>query len=132
MIDTSKWSEKEHFEWQKENLKGAIQLAGQTIKSLEIVNGAGAISLLAFYGNVITQNYDSNLDGQALKWALYYFGLGVGSAVSCSILAYLSQRVVATSTPGEFWLFASGLACALGSAVLFILGVCTAGQSFNI
>lgn len=132
-------------EWQTENLKGAIQLGGQTVKSLELVNGAAAIAVLTFYGNLISKGASSSncekatatvagLDSAALKCALTSFALGVASAVLCSILGYVSQLVAATQTDAvkmeiNIRLFAVGFG--IVSAGLFVLGIVSASGIFK-
>ena len=132
MADGEDWNKSQHFEWQLENLRGAIRLAGQTIKSLEIINGGGAVGILTFYGNVLSKGSPSiPFNIPALLLALWCFGLGGGTAVLCSIFSYGSQRVVATNAKGEMVLFSLALLAGLISVALFISGAVSAGLSFG-
>lgn len=119
-------------EWKLENLKGAILLASQTIKSLEIINGGGAIAVLSFYGHALTSTSSTAAFNKcALIVALVAFALGVGSAVFCSIAAYISQRLVAVGTTGEMTAFYFSLSFGLLSAILFVVGVVASAFSFK-
>lgn len=114
-------------EWRIENLKGTITLAAQTIKSLELINGAAAVGLLTFYGHVAVGSTASSINRCALIVALVSFGLGVLSATICGLAAYLSQRVVATGSPGETGYFYGAMFFGLSSAACFLGGLIAGG-----
>lgn len=122
-------------DWQTENLKGAINLGAQTIKSLELVNGGAVLALLTFYGNVaVGAPAAVDIDRSWLTPALLNFASGVVWAVLCSILAYLSQLFSATKpTWGrtEQVLRAGAILAGLVSAGLFVLGVYDCAMAFG-
>jgi hypothetical protein len=109
-------------EWQRENLKGAITLADSAIRSLILVNGAAGAALLTFYGNHPDILVDA-IRHLAMRGSLISFGTGVFVATICSILAYLSQRAIATNS-GFFWegVFA---------VPAFVLALVSAGEFAN-
>jgi hypothetical protein len=107
-----------------DNLKGAIDLGAQTIKSMILVNGVAAGALLTFYGDKGAQN----VTVPALKIALVLFGSGVVAAVFCSLFAYLSQLATVqkeNSSGGSSEEAVRIFAIALGimSATLFLAGM---------
>jgi hypothetical protein len=112
-------------EWQRENLKGAIQLASQTIKSLELANGGAAIALLTFYGNSISHGTALKLSLLYLRVGLICFAAGLFLAVVCAIFAYFSQLGTAIrwreATEVRLRLIAIG--AGVVSALLFASGV---------
>lgn len=130
MVNAQGWTDQNHFEWKLENLKGAIQLAAQTIKSLEIANGGGAIGVLTFYGNALVgRNLAVGCKGYLLG-SLVAFGGGIFFAVMTSLLAYVAQRIVATDGAYELRWFYCALATAFLSVFCFLAGVLLAGLSF--
>jgi len=122
-------------EWQNENLKGAISLGLQTIRSLELVNGGAVLALLTFYGNVATNSSATiKIDVTWLNPALLNFASGVVWAVSCSILAYLAQLYTATKPEWSFVeqvLRTCAIVCGLVSVGLFALGVYDCAMAFG-
>lgn len=118
---------KQTKEWRVENLKGAIVLAGQTIKSLEIINGGGAIGILTFYGHS-----PAGVNKNGLMFALTFFGLGVASAVACSLVAYLSQRAAALNDSRELNCFRVAVALGAISVVCFIIGLVAGASALGI
>lgn len=122
--------------WEVENLKGAITLAVEGMRSLILVNGGAAIGILTFYGNVLSKNPQAILLNQwALQVSLASFGFGVLAALLCSLCAYIAQRIAATGGPAlahkEMPFTYSGVALALASAIFFFVGLITAGLTFN-
>ncbi len=118
-------------EWRVENLKGAITLAAQTIKSLEIVNGGAAIAILTFYGNLVSSSdTDVPIDKPSIVVALTVFGGGVLFATLCSIFAYLSQRFAAVQHRGELLCFYIAVSMGLLSGLCFLAGTVAAAASF--
>jgi Flp pilus assembly CpaE family ATPase len=126
-------TEADQAEWQRENLKGAIRLGGQTIKSLELVNGGAVIAVLTLYGHLAISGQSVMLDRRAMERALVCFATGVGCAVGTSILAYLSQLAAAQVAP--VWLDQRGRNAAIVLGLLslgaFIAGVWQAGVAFR-
>jgi hypothetical protein len=82
-----------------QNLKSAIRIGQQTLKSLELVNGGAIIAILTFYGNVVKDGSRVPIDLQLLTWGLKAFSGGLVAAVLAAICAYLSQLGEATSEP---------------------------------
>ena len=117
---------KSTLEWRIENLKGAIRLADSTIRSLILTNGAAGAGLLTFIG-------DSKQTSEHLRWALVSFGGGVFFAVICSLLAYVTQRTVATLETNrvEMPLACAALLAAVVSAMLFALGLILAAAGLR-
>ena len=118
--------------WNLENLKGAISLGGQTVKSLELVNGGAAIGILSFYGNIALSCYpvaDPHMVAEGLK----AFGGGVALATFCGIFGYVSQVRAAVGPIGYAEIVLRGLAVAVGtlSAVAFVTGLFDVGLSFE-
>jgi hypothetical protein len=119
-------------QWNLENLKGAIALGGQAVKSLELVNGGAAIGLLTFYGNAAAKNPQTSIDVWWLKLALVSFAMGVALAVLTSILAYISQLISATENPSDAevnWRLGA-LTAGISSAITFVLGVIFVAVAF--
>lgn len=109
---------------QVENLKGAISLGTEALKSLILINGAAAIALLTFCAN--TARLPDNK--VALYASLISFAVGVGLSMSAFIAAYLAQLDVATTGGGKrevtvrWWAIGFGIA----ATVAFFVGVGTA------
>ncbi|MFI4949601.1 MAG: hypothetical protein ACHP7A_01015 [Caulobacterales bacterium] len=82
-----------------ENLKGAIDLGKQVLKSLELVNGGAVIAILTFYGNVVKDGSRVPIDPSMLSSGLRWFAGGLVLAVAASCFAYLGQLTEATSAP---------------------------------
>lgn len=112
-------------EWQRENLKGAIQLAAQTIKSLELANGGAAIALLTFYGNSISRGSAIRLSTAYLRVGLICFAAGLFLAVVCAIFAYFSQlgTAIGWRETTEVRLRLIAIGAAIASTALFASGV---------
>jgi hypothetical protein len=111
--------------WNLENLRGAINLGGQAIKSLEIVNGAAAIGVLTFYGNAAEKAVGRAIDLGWLRAGLIAFAGGVALSIITSICAYISQILAATRQPslGEIRWRIVALVFGIGSAAMFVSGV---------
>jgi hypothetical protein len=82
-----------------ENLKGAIALGSQTLKSLEIINGGAVLAILTFYGSAVKDNGKVPFDKWELSQSLVIFAIGLTLAVAASCAAYIGQRIAATSQP---------------------------------
>ena len=119
-------------DWNVENLKGAITLGGQTIKSLELVNGAAAIGILTFYGDVATRGTPNAINVDCLRFGLLSFAFGVALSILTAICAYISQLIAATQEPTDLeinWRLGA-LVAGIGSALLFVLGVALTAFAF--
>ena len=126
MVKSINWTNEQHFAWRLENLKGAIQLADLTIKSLLLVNGGAAAGLLTFYGNIADKHpTHPAVDANQLSNVMFNFALGVATALASAILAYCAQRAAATTNSGKLELaFAiPAMLAACGSAAFFFVGV---------
>jgi hypothetical protein len=120
-------------EWQRENLKGAIYLGAQTLKSLELINGGATIGILTFYGNVLARGELNLIDRATITYALWCFGAGVACAAIASGLGYISQLILAHFPEKIVDVVIRCMAIAFGfaSITLFCLGVFFAGISFG-
>lgn len=120
---------------QNENLRGAISLGADAIKSLILVNGGAVLALLTFYGNVLARFPNQGaIDKSWLAPALCNFASGVAWAVASSILAYVSQLITATMherVRTEIAMRGVAIAAGLISTGLFVLGVYQAAKSFG-
>lgn len=117
-----------------EHMRAAFAFGAQTIKSLEIVNGGAAIAILTFYGNVLSRSNSAfEFNRAALTASLLFFGLGVLSAVLCSVFAYISQLQTARLDPErlEAGMRMTAFGFGLFSALLFGAGVVAAALSFG-
>ena len=116
-----------------ENLKGAIQLGAQTLKSLELINGGAAVGILTFYGNVLSRPVDARIDRIAISHALMCFGIGVAAAAIASGIGYLSQLRLAHYPAGVIDNWFRGLAIISGivSFVVFVIGLYLATVAFD-
>lgn len=122
-----------------ENLKGALSLAGQVLKSLEWINGAAAAGLLTFYGNVLIKGDASLIDPRLITLSLISFGIGLLAAVIAAAAAYGSQLRVATATiwhnglvSGEVLGRRAAIAVAALSGLAFAAGLAFAGSAFVV
>jgi hypothetical protein len=119
--------------WQIENLRGTIDLAKQSLKSLELLNGGAAIALLTFYGNVLSRsNATIPFDKAEVARGLLSFGIGLGCGLLATILAYVSQLIAATTqSKSEVHVRIGAILFGLASAVAFILGTLYSASSFG-
>lgn len=77
-------------EWNMEMLRSVITTGQSALKSSLLINGAAAVALLAFIGNIWSPNaHSSAIVGVA--GALAYYVLGVLIAAVAAGLTYLSQ-----------------------------------------
>jgi hypothetical protein len=117
---------------QRTNLRGAIDFGILTIRSLILVNGAGAVGLLTFYGNAAAKGA-APVNVGFLTTAIILFGFGVFFAITCSLAAYLSQLAVGAVT-GPKRLEAPvrivAIVCGAVSASLFLAGIIIAAMAF--
>ena len=129
-----------------QNLKGAIKLGQQTLKSLEFANGGAVVAILSFYGNVASRSGYVPIDRAEISRALVVFASGLAVALVAAVLAYLGQLFVATSEPNsptdspDFrsrrlrhsnQLLTAAIICALLSTGLFVTGVVCASHAFK-
>ena len=117
--------------WNLENLKGAILLGSQAIKSLELVNGAAAVGVLTFYGNYAAKG-GTGIDPRFLKWGLVAFAIGVAFAILTAICGYLSQLIAAVFPPpnAEGHWRVGALVAGVCSAFCFVGGVVFVALAF--
>jgi hypothetical protein len=130
-----------------ENLRGAIALGSQTLKSLEIINGGAVLAILTFYGNAVKDHGKVPFDKAQLSQSLVIFSVGLTFAVAASCAAYIGQRIAATSQPDTVmdetsrlkhvasWTTAStrtlhgAIVLALFSLLSFVVGTAFAAQA---
>lgn len=72
------------------SLEGTINLATTTLRSLFLLNGAAAISILTFAGNNSSTNAAKSLLTLGVKW----FVAGLVLCVLSMVAAYFSQQLV--------------------------------------
>ena len=82
-----------------ENLKGALSLGAQTVKSLEIINGGAVLAILTFYGNAVKDGAKVPFDRACLSLSLVIFAVGLAFAVAAACCGYVGQVTVATNEP---------------------------------
>ncbi|HEV2533505.1 hypothetical protein [Phenylobacterium sp.] len=82
-----------------ENLKGAIALGQQVLKSLELANGGAVVAILTFYGNLAKTSQPAAIDRAWIGRALIVFAVGLALALGAAACAYLGQVTVATAEP---------------------------------
>lgn len=109
-----------------------IQYAFLTLKSLLVINGAAAVSLLTFVGNTkIVSN--TQMDGYAC--ALMAFGIGVLFVAIASGLSYVSQILFdwRAGTEGGLTNAAQIAAClcVIASMVAFVAGIWSASSALR-
>lgn len=92
------------------------------LKGLLLLNGAAAIAILAFLGDIVTTEYIRWIQG--ITWALLFYAIGAILAVNTSLFSYLSQYSFNTQDNkwGMIWRFV-GIFCAIGSLGSFLLDV---------
>jgi hypothetical protein len=110
--------------------QGARTYAGQVVQALLLLNGAGALAMLAFIGSFSKDaNFKSLLLG--LSHPLAFFSHGATLAVLTAIFAYLSQASWADGS--SLWgntLRLLAMVLALGSLLLFAGGISHANDVF--
>jgi hypothetical protein len=89
-------------ELQIENLKGAISLGIETLKSITLLNGGAAVAVLTFYGNALKDAAHAPVDKLFLRLTLASFAAGTFFSVIAFVMAYLSQLFSGTAAaPGK-------------------------------
>ena len=91
------------------------------LKGLLLLNGAAAIAILAFLGDIVTTEYIRWIQG--ITWALLFYAIGAILAVNTSLFSYLSQYSFNTQDNkwGMIWRFVV-IFCAIGSLGSFFIG----------
>lgn len=91
------------------------------LKGLLLLNGAAAIAILAFLGDIVTTEYIRWIQG--ITWALLFYAIGAILAVNTSLFSYLSQYSFNTQDNkwGMIWRVV-GIFCAIGSLGSFFIG----------
>ena len=123
------------------NLKEAFEMARMGMKTLVLVNGVGAITLITLLGNRLAVSAVPHATLQGLVCATVLLASGVFAAVFAMVLAYLTQYFYGCNYSDEdkkkFWHKISGgcnifgLVVALISAGLFVWGIIQAAQTFE-
>lgn len=130
-----------HHEWQS-GMDAAIAFANAAIKSLLLLNGAAAISLLALIGHMVRIDHYEGVE--ALVSALLYFGWGAFLGPAVGFLSYVAQfyysQSVWDSEGEDKYSFSSNnmgqhihylaFLCAIMSLFLFLFGMYEAGNAF--
>ena len=136
---------------QVRSFEAVINFAISTIKYLIIINGGAAISCVTLIGNAIRNSTESNSALVIeLSQPIFYFLLGISSAVFAGMIAYLAQyfftqvnlhnypvegfeerskynetngRIASRFQISGILFQILGIACALASIALFVIGV---------
>ena len=112
--------------------QATIDLALIALKSAITINGAAAIAILAFWGNVLG-NLDSNINSPNIANALGKFALGVLAGGLATAIAYLSQRLFLNDDE-SIWgkiLNGFGVCFVFAAYVLFYYGIIQCQESFT-
>jgi len=135
-LDTEKWKVQTegHFANRLELFKSVIE-AGQTaVKTLILMNGAAAIALLAFLGNILSRgpNFGEAIVVAKINVAMVVFLTGVGCAGATSCLRYISQAFYAGINTEKYGDMARNTAVvlALVSLLAFLYGGFSAYRAF--
>lgn len=136
-LDNEKWKVNTagQFAIGLELFKAVIE-AGQTaVKSLIVMNGAAAIALLAFLGNILSRgpNFGESVIVGKINTAMIIFFAGVGFAGATSCFRYLSQALYADRSRPKRGDFTRNIAVTLAvfSLVAFLYGGFTAYKAFS-
>ena len=91
------------------------------LKGLLLLNGAAAIAILSFLGDIVMTEYIRWIQG--ITWTLLFYAFGAILAVSTSLFSYLSQYYynIENEKWGTIWRFI-GILCAVGSLGSFFIG----------
>ena len=126
---------------QVRSFEATINFAISAIKYLIIINGGAAIACVTLIGNAIRNSTESNANLVVeLSQPIFYFLLGISFAVFAGMIAYLAQDFFTqvnypveefeeqskyNETNGRIAnrLQILGIACALASIALFVIGV---------
>jgi hypothetical protein len=120
-----------------EMFKAVLETGQSALKALSVINGAAAIAILAFLGNVLAHPSKEGLAAvPSMSRAMVWFATGVGLAGVGFAARYLSQASfagdlwsnAATAGKGGIWLRVLAIAGGLFSLVLFFVGI---GAAFN-
>lgn len=77
-----------------ETYRGLITLAVEVLKSIMIINGAAAIAVLTYFGNIASHSspeHPSHIAAGLLRWALMFYTFAMVLASGAWISAYLTQ-----------------------------------------
>lgn len=117
---------------QLEMFRSVISSGANAIKAAMLINGGGAVALLAFAGKI--QNTEIVADINYLAHALFYFCIGVLFSAIASGTTYATQRVYhhKGSTIHGHILTAITVIMVLASYCLFFLGVYYAAHALGM
>lgn len=93
-------AERHHeLEWQfvANSNEAAISNANVALRTLIIVNGGAAITMLAFAGNLVSSDKYAAPQLVALTAPLWWFAWGIAIAVGSMMLAYLTNYSITSS-----------------------------------
>ena len=120
-----------------EAFKGVFQFSGATLKSSIIINGGGAIALLAFIGKIWGTKEATAL-ASSLTCPLTVFTFGVLSSAVAAGASYLGQSYYATSNDpedherkmGKFWQ-GTAIVLVIFSYILYAAGAIFTSQALS-
>ncbi|WP_243612917.1 hypothetical protein [Shimia aestuarii] len=154
MIDEREYALKEHARWNAEAGSmnaAAVQYAEVTVKSLLLLNGGAAVSMLAFVGSISSgSSFSEGIDLGGVVSSLQWFAAGAGTAVLCAGFCYVVMFLQATLNfsyqriwehpffaEGERtskivrlykWFHILAVILSVGSLSMFAFGVCMIGR----
>jgi len=118
-----------------EMFKAVIEAGQSALRALSIVNGAGAIAILAFLGNVLAHSTDTGLQvASFMTRAMTWFAVGVGFVALGYVARYFSQANYGGDFSqgeairrkwGDRWRFVA-VVSAVASLLVFFVGIGTA------
>jgi hypothetical protein len=123
-----------------ENLKGAITLGVEALKTTILLNGGAAIAVLTFYGNIAKDGTHLPINRFCLRLTLASFAFGTLLAGISFLMAYLSQLYSGTDPDDgdskvhdrtERRLRTSAVCIGAGSLIAFGVGLIFAIQAFG-
>jgi hypothetical protein len=125
---------------QLELLKAAIEAGQSALKSISVINGAAALAMLAFIGNVLSHPTDIGLAAMMImSRSMTYFATGVGLSAIGLAARYFSQASYAgdfsnqsrATKWGNTWRVIAIVAGVAGLAAFFI-GVRVASRAVGL
>ncbi len=123
---------KHEYEITRESFRATLTAGQSAIKSSFLMNGGGAIALLAFITHLAQFKAEKVTE---FSGCLFPFVLGVLAITMTSGFTYVSQWCYAHNTPGfyrvGYWLNIFCVLLGLGSYVLFIWGVLSTSYAFE-
>jgi hypothetical protein len=129
---------KAQHEFHREMFKAVLEAGLSALRMLSVINGAAAIAVLAFLGNVLGKGDAPHaLSVSGMGAAMVIFSVGVGLVGLGIAMRYFSQATYArdfwpaeddATRWGNYFKYAA-IACAIMSLLAFFVGVTTAYEA---